>query len=139
MDEERDMLMEQMVAAETAMRKYAVGTKEYSEAADVFIRLNELYTERMKANSECYCNEQKLRIDEEEKKERRRIDEKSINGEIDAKLKEILLETKKLKVTPDAIFKAAVGGISLLAVLNYESVAVVTSKAFSPIFRKAFS
>ncbi|MDY6421418.1 MAG: hypothetical protein SPL03_12820, partial [Succinivibrio dextrinosolvens] len=58
------------------------------------------------------------------------------DNEADAKLKEILIEKLKMKVTPGMIFQAATAGLVTLAVLNYEKTGVITTKAFNNWFRK---
>lgn len=133
---DKKMLDELVEAAGTRIKATKPGTPEHDQALGEFIELSRLSIERDKVESAAENQTKELNLRETEEKERRRLDEKKIDNEADAKLKEILVEKLKMKVTPGMIFQATTAGLVTLLVLNYEKTGVITTKAFNNWFRK---
>lgn len=134
MDEK--MLDELVEAAGTRIKATKPGTPEHDQALTEFDILMKISNEKFKIESAAENQAKELNLREVEEKERRRLDEKKIDNEADAKLKEILVEKLKMKITPGMIFQATTAGLVTLLVLNYEKTGVITTKAFNNWFRK---
>ena len=133
---DKKMLDELVEAAGTRIKATKPGTPEHDQALGEFIELSRLSIERDKVKTTAENQAKELDLREVEEKERRRLDEKKIDNEADAKLKEILVEKLKMKVTPGMIFQATTAAVVTLVVLNYEKTGVITTKAFNNWFRK---
>lgn len=133
---DKKMLDELVEAAGTRIKATKPGTPEHDQALGEFLDLGRLSIEHDKVEATAENQAEEIKLREVEEKERRRLDEKKIDNEADAKLKEILIEKLKMKVTPGMIFQAATAGLVTLAVLNYEKTGVITTKAFNNWFRK---
>lgn len=132
----KKMLDELVEAAGTRIKATKPGTPEHDQALGEFLDLGRLSIERDKVEATAENQAEEIKLRETEEKERRRLDEKKIDNEADAKLKEILVEKLKMKVTPGMIFQAVTAGLVTLVVLNYEKTGVITTKAFNNWFRK---
>lgn len=133
---DKKMLDELVEAAGTRIKATKPGTPEHDQAMGEFLDLGRLSIEHDKVEAMAKNQAEEIKLREIEEKERRRLDEKKIDNEADAKLKEILVEKLKMKVTPGMIFQAVTAGLVTLAVLNYEKTGVITTKAFNNWFRK---
>lgn len=133
---DKKILDELVEAAGTRIKATKPGTPEHDQALGEFIELSRLSIERDKVKTTAENQAKELDLREVEEKERRRLDEKKIDNEADAKLKEILVEKLKMKVTPGMIFQATTAAVVTLVVLNYEKTGVITTKAFNNWFRK---
>ena len=133
---DKKMLDELIEAAATRMKATKPATPEHDQALGEFLDLGRLSIERDKVENAYESQTYELNLRETEEKERRRLDEKKIDNEADAKLKEILVEKLKMKVTPGMIFQATTAAVVTLVVLNYEKTGVITTKAFNNWFRK---
>lgn len=134
---EKEMINELLEAAATRLKATQPGTEAHAEALREFIELGKLANEMNKIDGAYENQVYELNLREEEERERRRLDEKKIDNEADAKQKEILVEDRKLRVTPGMIFQAATAAVVTLVVLNYEKTGIITTKAFNNWFRKA--
>lgn len=132
----KKMLDELVEAAGTRIKATKPGTPEHDQALGEFLDLGRLSIEHDKVEATAKNQAEEIKLREIEERERRRLDEKKIDNEADAKLKEILVEKLKMKVTPGMIFQAVTAGLVTLAVLNYEKTGVITTKAFNNWFRK---
>ena len=133
---DKKMLDELVEAAGTRIKATKAGTPEHDQAMGEFLDLGRLSIEHDKVEAMAKNQAEEIKLREIEERERRRLDEKRIDNEADAKLKEILVEKLKLKITPGMIFQAVTAGLVTLAVLNYEKTGVITTKAFNNWFRK---
>lgn len=134
---DKKLLDELVEAAGTRIKATKPGTPEHGEALSEFDLLMRLSNEVLKIENTYESQIYELNLREVEEKERRKLDEKKIDNEADAKLKEISVEDNKLKVTPGMIFQAVTAAVVTLVVLNYEKTGVITTKAFSNWFRKS--
>lgn len=133
---DKKLLDELVEAAGTRIKATKPGTQEHSDALAEFDMLMQLSNEALKIENTYESQIYELNLREVEEKERRKLDEKKIDNEADAKLKEISVEDNKLKVTPGMIFQAVTAAVVTLVVLNYEKTGVITTKAFNNWFRK---
>lgn len=133
---DKKMLDELVEAAGTRIKATKPGTPEHNDALSEFDLLMRLSNEALKIENTYESQIYELNLREVEEKERRKLDEKKIDNEADAKLKEISVEDNKLKVTPGMIFQAVTAAVVTLVVLNYEKTGVITTKAFNNWFRK---
>ena len=134
---DKKMLDELVEAAGTRIKATKPGTPEHDQALAEFDLLMRLSNEALKIENTYESQIYELNLREVEEKERRKLDEKKIDNEADAKLKEISVEDEKLKVTPGMIFQAVTAAVVTLVVLNYEKTGVITTKAFNNWFRKS--
>lgn len=133
---DKKMLDELVEAAGTRIKATKPGTPEHDQALSEFDLLMRLSNEALKIENAYESQIYELNLREVDEKERRKLDEKKIDNEADAKLKEISVEDNKLKVTPGMIFQAVTAAVVTLVVLNYEKTGVITTKAFNNWFRK---
>ena len=133
---DKKMLDELVEAAGTRIKATKPGTPEHNDALSEFDLLMRLSNEALKIENAYESQIYELNLREVDEKERRKLDEKKIDNEADAKLKEISVEDNKLKVTPGMIFQAVTAAVVTLVVLNYEKTGVITTKAFNNWFRK---
>ena len=95
---EEEMLKEVLKEARAEMKKYGPGTAEYQDAARTFIEVQKILNDREKEAERLRVEEkdltEKRRIDETDKAERRKIEEKKIDTEA-------LKEKERLRVEED--------------------------------------
>ena len=135
---DKDYLMEAIQDASAKLKVYKPGTDEYKDALRAFTELNRIYNERFK-------NENQAEIDKREADRKRamdlheiEMDARKYEAERSEKREELRIEQEKSKgsITPGMIFNAAVGALMLTAVLNAESVGIITSRALTSVLRK---